>query len=58
MDCAAARARLHVFARLPNDDHSDVEISDGASVAALKKVIIAELKLGVPPDRVRLLREV
>ncbi len=58
LDCFAARARLHVFARLPNDDHAHVEISDGASVAALKKVVMAELKLQAPPGRVRLLREV
>ena len=33
-------------------------MQDGASVAALQKAIIVELKLDIAPDRVRLLREV
>ena len=35
-----------------------VEVSDGATVAALKRAVIAELRLDAPPDCLRLLREV
>ena len=51
-------ASLHVFARRPAADHADVQVADGASVAALKDAIIAKLRLSVAPDCVRLLREV
>ena len=50
--------QLHIFARTLNTDHAGVEVSDGASVATLKKAIIAEFKLDIGPNRVRLLREV
>lgn len=38
--------------------YAEVEVKDGASVAALQDAAIAKLKLGIAPDRVRLLREV
>ena len=50
--------QLHIFARTPNTDHADVEVGDKASVAELKRAVIAELKLDLAPHRVRLLREV
>ena len=51
---------LHVFARRSAaSDHAAVEVSDaGATVAALKRAVIVELRLDVAPDCVRLLREV
>jgi hypothetical protein len=55
---AFCSARLHVFARRSTTaDHAAVEVSDGATVAALKRAVIAELRLDVAPDCVRLLRE-
>ena len=49
---------LRIFARRPTADHAEVQVNDGATVAAMKKAIIAELQLDAPPDCVRLLREV
>ena len=48
---------LHVFARRKHN-YAEVEVKDGASVAALQKAIIAELKYDIAPDLVRLFREV
>ena len=48
---------LHVFARREHN-YAEVEVKDGASVAALQKAIIAELKYDIAPDLVRLFREV
>ena len=51
--------QLRVFARRPNDEsHAEVEVKDDASVAALQKAIIVNLKLDMSPNCVRLLREV
>ena len=58
LDYAATRARLHVFARLPNDDPTKVAVSDSADAGDLKNAVIAELKLETPPGRICLLREV
>ena len=41
-----------------NSTYADVDVSDTASVAALQKAAIAELKLDAAPNRVRLLLEV
>lgn len=54
---ASARS-LHVFARRHNADYAKVEVGDGADAGDLKDAVIAKLKLGVPPDSVRLLRKV
>jgi hypothetical protein len=57
----AGAAELHVFARTPSSttpEYVDVEVSDGATVAGLKKAIIAELQLDTTANRVRLLLEV
>ena len=54
---ACARS-LHVFARRHSADYAKVEVEDGADAGDLKKAVIAELKMDVPPDSVRLLREV
>ena len=48
---------LNVFARQPHAEYVAVEVADGASVAELKRAILAELALRVTPDRVRLRRE-
>ena len=51
--------QLRVFARRPNDEsHAEVEVKDDASVAALQKAIIVNLKLDMSPNCVCLLREV
>jgi hypothetical protein len=50
--------QLHVFARRsPAVDFSMVEVDDGAYVSELADAVCAKLKLGAPPDCVRLLRE-
>jgi hypothetical protein len=54
---ACARS-LHVFARRHSADYAKVKVEDGADAGDLKKAVIAELKMDVPPDSVRLLREV
>jgi hypothetical protein len=50
---------LHVFARATasHGEFAEVEVGDGASVSALKKAVIAELRLDAAPSLVRLLRE-
>ena len=50
---------LHVFARpASSTGWADVKVGKRASVAVLVAAVIGELQLGVPPSRVRLLREV
>jgi hypothetical protein len=49
--------QLHIFVRR-DKIYAEVEVKGRASVAALQKAVAVELKLDVPPDRVRLLREV
>ena len=49
LDRLAARARLHVFARLPDDDHTKVEVGDGADAGDFKKAVLAELRLAPWP---------
>jgi hypothetical protein len=51
---------LHVFARTgSSEDWSYVKVGRrDATVALLKGAVIGQLQLGVPPSRVRLLREV
>ena len=49
--------QLHVFARR-DKNYAEVEVKDGASVAALQEAVIAKLRLDIAPDSVRLLREV
>jgi hypothetical protein len=57
--CGALARGLHVFARAGvHEDFCEVEVRDGATASDLKKAVIAELQLGVLPNRVRLLREV
>jgi hypothetical protein len=57
-----ASAQLHVFARTARHlDFCKVEVPDGLEgpdAGDLKKAAMAELKLGVAPDRVRLFHEV
>ena len=57
---AGCARSLHVYARTSasRGEYGKVEVGDGATVAALKRAVIAKLKLDVPPDCVRLLREV
>ena len=53
--------QLHVFAKSASQElreYAKVVVADGSDVGDLKKAIVAELKLDVAPDRVRLLREV
>ena len=57
--CACARS-LHTFARRHSADvalplYARVKVGDGADAGDLKQAVIAELKLGVHPDSVRLL---
>jgi len=52
-------AQLHVFVKASKqDDFAEVFVSDGSTVGGLKKAVVAELKLDVAPNRVRLLLEV
>ena len=48
---------LHVFVRRPSADYAKVQVGDGADAGDLKQAVIAALKLGAPPDCVRLLHE-
>jgi hypothetical protein len=49
---------LHVFARQGSAaEYTKVQVGDGADADDLKRAVVAELELGVPPARVRLLRE-
>ena len=51
----AARAPLVFFAkRAGAADFAEVEVAAGSSVAALKRAILAELRLNAPPDAVTL----
>ena len=59
--CGGAWTRsLHVFAKrtASHDDFAKVEVGDAADGGDLKKAVIAELQLGVTPNRVHLMREV
>jgi hypothetical protein len=50
---------LHVYVRTAiHDEFSKVEVGDGADAGDLKKAVIAELKLDMAPNCVRLLREI
>jgi hypothetical protein len=55
---SACACSLHVFARRRSADYAKVEVGDAADAGDLKDAVIAKLKLGAPPDSVRLLREV
>ena len=50
---------LHVFARTPASGYAEVEVKNDTltTVAALQRAIIGELKLSIPPHKVRLLLE-
>ena len=51
-------ALINIFARRAHaEEYVAVEVADGASVAELKRAVLAELALRVTPDRVRLRRE-
>lgn len=50
--------QLHIFVRRPSADHSKVYTSDDSDGADLKKVVMAELKMDIAPDLVRLSLEV
>lgn len=50
--------QLHVFARTPDTDYEDVIVKNSATVAALKRAIVAKFKLGAPAFSMRLLLEV
>ena len=52
---AAARAPLIFFAkRAAGRDYAEVEVAAGATVGALKRAIMVELRLDAPPDAVTL----